>query len=218
MLLDILNWSEFWALLIPLGVLLKYKRQPKFLKPVIIYLWIALIVNLAIDTIMEVNMYYNRPIVSNLFLYNIHSIVRFVCFSSFFALLKQPFIIPIKKYLPFVAGIFLIVNFVFFENFFNKNSFSSRLVATEAGILLFYCLQYYLFKLQEDKVAKRQADFWVVTGLSIYVVFNFPYFLLYSTLIEKHPQLCDDLWNYHNITYIIFCIFIAKAFYVARNK
>jgi hypothetical protein len=26
------------------------------------------------------------------------------------------------------------------------------------------------------------------------------------------------MWNYHNLTFIILCIFIARAFYVARNN
>ena len=102
------------------------------------------------------------------------------------------------------------------ENFFRQDTFSSRLMATEAGILLFYCLQYYLFKLQEESTTtKRSGDFWMVTGLSIYVVFNFPFFLLYTSLKVKDQV---NWWNIHNISYIILCIFIAKAFYVSRSR
>ena len=218
----ILEWSEVWALLIPLFVLSKYKKQPGFLKPVIIYLLLALLLDTAADIIMEINSYYKQqhksPPYSNNFLYNIHSITRFICFSSFFILLRQPFLVKAKKYLPILSAVLVVINFAFYENFFDRNHISSRLFATEAGLLLFYCLQYYLFKLQEDKSGPRQADFWIVTGLSIYVVFNFPFFLLYTTLLGKNGNLLVNLWNYHNITYIIFCIFIAKAFYVARNK
>ncbi len=139
-----------------------------------------------------------------------------MCFSVFFISLKQPYLVYTKGALPVISFLFIIANFLFFEDFFNRNAFSSRLLAIEAGILLFYCLQYYLFKLQEDSAShKKAADFWVVTGLSIYVVFNFPFFLLYTSL-EVKDQV--NWWYVHNISYIILCIFIAKAFYVSRNR
>ena len=154
----------------------------------------------------------------NNYIYNIHSIFRFICFSSFFIYLKQPFLVNLKKWIPVFSILFVVINFLFFENFFRPNSFSSRLFAVEAGLLLFYCLQYYLYHLSEDKVFKRGGDFWIVTGLSIYVIFNFPYFLLYTTLVEHHLFIAMNFWNFHNITYIILCIFIAKAFYAERNN
>ena len=86
-------------------------------------------------------------------------------------------------------------------------------------MLLFYCLEYYLYKLQDDNFEiKKQPDFWIVTGLSIYVVFNFPYFLFYKYLLDiKEEKFVVQMWNFHNVTFIIFCIFIAKAFYTSRH-
>ena len=227
---EILDWSEVWALLIPLVVLLIYRKQPGYFRPIIIYLCIALAINLLIDVgwrfleiqkiAAKIGLKFNSDIPGwlspNNYLYNIHSIVRFICFSTFFILLKQPFLTQLKKNLPFFSLLLILINFTFFENFFNPKLFSSRLLAAEAGLLLFYCLQYYLYKLlEENAVAKNQKDFWLVMGLSIYVCFNFPYFLLYSTL-----KLEDAVywWNFHNISYIILCIFIAKAFYVSGNR
>ena len=56
-------------------------------------------------------------------------------------------------------------------------------------------------------------DFWVVTGLSIYVVINFFVFLFYVPLLTENPDLADRMWSIHNLAYITMCIFIAKAFY-----
>ena len=45
MLKDILDWSEVWAPLIPLTILLIRKNQPSYLKPVIYYVIFALVIN-----------------------------------------------------------------------------------------------------------------------------------------------------------------------------
>lgn len=221
---EILDWSEVWALLIPLIVLWKYPKQPTYFKPVIIYLWLALLIDIVIDVGWKIKDYYPQLyekyelpwLRDNNYLYHIHSIVRFICFSTFFIRLGQPYQQKVKRIIPYIALLLLFVNFVFFENFFLKETFSSNLLATEAGLLLFYCLQYYLFRLQEESVSeKRPADYWIVLGLSIYVVVNFFYFLFYNTLDADTKMY---LWHYHNVSFIIFCIFIAKGFYAARHN
>ena len=216
---QILDWSEVWALLIPLFVLLLYPKQPRYLTPIIIYLVLALIINILIDVGWKYKEHVPQWMQSNNFLYNIHSFVRFICFSLFFNLLGKPFNRKIQKIIPILSIVFIIINFSFFEYFFKKEFFSSRLLATESGLLLFYCLQYYLHKLQDESDnLKRLPDYWVVTGLSIYVVFNFFYFLLYTTLLENgYTKFVEQMWNYHNLSFIILCIFIARAFYVGRH-
>lgn len=221
-LIDILNWSEVWALFIPIAFLLRHRPQADFLKPVIIYIWTALLINLFSDMIAMLHLKFNFPhwLRTNNYLYNVHSIVRFICFSWFFRMI-QPNAAPASKIvLPALAAIFLFINFVFFEDFFNYYSFSSRLLTVESGLLLLYCLQYYLSKLKEEHSAgKRQAEFWIVTGLNIYVVVNFFIFLFYTTLIRQgYIQFVIWIWYVHNISFILLCIFIAKAFHVSRRN
>ena len=55
-----LDWSEVWALMIPLSVLLFRRQQPSSLRPVIIYLWLGFLINVAIDIIMAINVYLDR--------------------------------------------------------------------------------------------------------------------------------------------------------------
>ena len=73
----ILDWSEVWALLIPLFVLIGNTKQPTFLKPVIIYLLLALPINLIGDITADFKKYFPSWLQSNTPLYNIHSVVRF---------------------------------------------------------------------------------------------------------------------------------------------
>lgn len=211
----VLDWSEVWALFIPLFFLFRFKKQSRYLTPVIVYLFLALLLNCLIDIGYIYQGKVGRWLHPNNYLYNIHSIARFVCFTYFFLFLDHPYRTLIKKILPYVY--FLVaINFAFVESFVREKSFSSNLLSAEAGLLLFYCLQYYLYKLKEDNFEiRKQQDFWIVTGLSIYVVFNFPYFLFYTYLLEKEEvKFVVQMWYFHNVTFIILCIFIAKAFYV----
>ncbi|MFD2583463.1 hypothetical protein ACFSR6_13275 [Pedobacter vanadiisoli] len=209
----IIDWSEVWALLIPLSVLF-FKKQPVRLKLVVFYVWIALMINLSIDLIWKFRNILPVAYNSNNFLYNVHSIVRFYLFSAFFIRLDQPFLVSLKRAIPIFFTVFLVINFTFFENFFDYWELSSRLLSTEAILLLFYVIQYYLFKINEN-VATRitNSDFWIITGLGIFVALNFFIFLLYNELTIHFKKIAISLWSLHNISYIIFNLFIAKGFY-----
>lgn len=209
-----LDWSEVWALLIPLGVLMFRRKQPETMKPVIIYLFLALFVNLLIDLMLPVKSYLPEWLRTNNPFYNIHSIIRFFCFSIYFIRLPNASFLAIKKILIILSIVFLFINFAFFEKFFNFDSFSGNLLAAEAYVLLIFCLFYYLSELREDENNLFDSPhFWVVTGLSIYVVVNFFVFLFYMPMIKVDVPLAINIWNVHNVAFIIFCLFISKAFY-----
>ncbi|HEY0174935.1 MAG TPA: hypothetical protein VGC08_01070 [Pedobacter sp.] len=209
----ILDWSEVWSLMIPVIILL-IKKQPVLLRPVVFYVWIALFINLAIDLTWKFRNIIPVSYNSNNYLYNLHSIIRFFLFSFFFIRLDQPFLTSIKKATPIFFLIFMLVNFGFYESFYDYWKFSSRLLSVEAILLLFYCLQYYLFKINDNVEANiLNADFWIVTGLGIYVTFNFFIFLLYNELSVQLQNFAISLWSFHNISFIIFNVFIAKGFY-----
>ncbi len=217
----IFDWSEVWALLIPLFQLWLKRKQPAYLKPVIFYLFAALFLNLSADIIAEWKRYFPGWLQSNNPLYNIHSVIRFACFSYFFVLLRQPYFKIIKKILPVVFILFLlidfglIVDFGFSEQFFYESHISGNLFSAEAFFLLAYCMLFYLSKLKiEIEALARGKDFWVVIGLSIYVVVNFFVFLFYVPMITQNQSLANNMWDVHNVAYIILCIFISKAFYV----
>ncbi|WP_018614675.1 hypothetical protein [Segetibacter koreensis] len=216
----LLDWSEVWAIVIPLFIVLIVRRkQPFFLKPVIVYLWAALIINVLADLIADFKSFLPHWAQSNNPLYNIHSIARFVCFSYFFISIKKSQITFLKKLIPFLLAVFTIINFSFFENFFNPIHLSGNLLTIESYLLLIYCMQYYLSQLR-DEVERISSgkEFWIVTGLSIYVVINFFLFLFYEPMIKGSPALAAQMWNVHNIAYIIFCILIAKAFYATDSN
>jgi len=210
----ILDLSEAWALIIPLSVYLFRRQQHPSLKPIIVYIWIGFLINVVIDVIMVINIYFTKDYISNNFLYNIHSVVRFACFSYYFIKLQPNSFTRLKKALAIISGLFLVINFAFFEKFFNYIAFSGNLLAMEAYLLLVYCMLYYLTELKnDDEELFHTPHFWIVTGLCIYVVINFFVFLFYLPMLDVDMDLVVNIWNVHNIAFIIFCVFIAKAFY-----
>ncbi len=216
----ILDWSEIWALLIPLFQLVIKPKQPRYLVPVTGYLCAALLLNISADILAEYNLLHRgADIISNNPLYNVHSIIRFACFSYFFFLLRQSFYTTIKKIIPIIFCVFLIIDFGFYEDFFFPDHISGNLFSAEAFLLLVYCMLFYLSKLKEEAGSLADGkDFWVVTGLSIYVVANFFVFLFYVPMIKENGHLANNMWDVHNVAYIILCIFITKAFYVPASN
>lgn len=217
----VLDWSEAWAPLIPLAIYWRFQPHVVYLKPVVYYLHLALIINLTGNLLGDYGKVWGFPewLQRNTFLYNVHSIVRFGCFTSFFIVLNQSFFSKAKKRIPLLLLPVTVVYFWLFEPFNNPNHISAYFLAAESFLLLLYCMQYYLFKLNNDtELQKREADFWVATGLSIYVVINFFIFLFYIPVLDRDDDLADRLWNLHNIAYIMLCIFLAKAFYAARRR
>jgi hypothetical protein len=210
----LLDWSEVWAPLIPLFCLLFKGKQPRFLKPVIVYLFFAFFINLVGDIIADFKSHLPAWLQSNNPLYNVHSIVRFICFSYFFIVLRQTSFARIKYIIPIVSVLIIIINFKYVEHFGNLDHLSGNLLSAEAYLLLIYCMLYYLSKLRDevDDITSG-PDFWVVTGLSIYVVVNFFVFLFYVPMIDQNSKVANNMWDIHNTAYIILCIFITKAFY-----
>ena len=214
-LMKIFDWSEVWGVLIPLVVLFRLrKKQPDHFWPVIVYLWFALAINLVADIIQDFKHYLPFWMQKNNVLYNVHSVVRFVCFSYFFSLLYPTRFTALKKILPVIFIVFLTVNFSIAENFLYPEHISGNLHAAESFLLLIYCMSYYLAELKEDKkFLLTGKDFLVVTGLSLYVATNFFIFLFYVPMLSYNRDLAVNMWNVHNAAYIMLCLFIARSFY-----
>jgi hypothetical protein len=216
--MSLLDWSEVWALFIPIIILFLTREFAKSSKPVIFYLFLAVILNFAEDYIWKngIKFSFSTQPGDNNFIYNTHSIVIILLFSWFFICIKQPILSGVKKIIPVIYIVFVFINFSKFEKF---TDFSSRTLGLEAGLLLFYCLIYYLnVLLQDQSIIYKKPEFWIITGLSIYVVVNFPIFLFYNYFALKFENFAIDIWDVHNIAYIIFCIFIAKAFLLQKHE
>lgn len=211
----IFDWSEVWALLVPMIFILRTRNREFYLRPIIFYVFAAFVINLIADIIADFKKPFNFPsfLQTNTFLYNIHSILRFACFSQFFIRLSPPFYTTAKKVIQIVGLVFSIVYFSY-ENFNNPNHISGDFLATEAFLLLIFCMLYFLHKLRiENYKPFHSSEFYIVMGLSIFVVINFFVFLFYIPMIDEDAALANNMWDVHNLVYIVLCLCIARAFY-----
>lgn len=218
-----LDTSEVWALFIPLSFLLLKKMKKDQVKEIKAYLWIALFLNVIIVVISFLPDYTDTGrlpflLQNNTIEYNIHSVVRVIAFTLFFMRISNDKRNLQKKIL---LGIFLLlalINFTFFES--PIALFSSRLFTLEAIVLLFFCIYYYLSSIAQERTVKiaSQPAFWIITGLSIYEAVNFFIFLLFTYLVKNYTVFAQHIWNIHNISFIILCIFITKGLYESGRK
>jgi hypothetical protein len=215
----ILDWSEVWALLLPMGVLAFFKPETQKLKPVVVFVLGSFLLYFLIDFSWKFKESLNLPRIfhDNRVLYNISSILRTVCFLAFFMKLKLPFRGKNPRVLPVLFLLFVLLNFIFLESFM---LFGNYLHLTESIILLVYCLSYYLRILKSDQAnVFHTPEFWIITGLTLYEAVNLPIFMNYENISESMKKFAIDLWSVHNVVFIVMCIFLAKGFYQsARNR
>jgi len=214
------DWLEVWALFIPLAVLFVKPKQPGYLHPVIIYIIVALVCNLLIDISWKGKSYYHFPewFKNNNHFYNIHSVARLLLFAWFFVSIPGAF--PrLQKGVPVLFIVFLLVNFIYLQPFWMGPFLNTRLHAVEAGVLLVYCLQYYFILIQREPVSYTGLPaFWVVTGLSIFVVVSFPIYLFYKSAALIDSPFVVNIWQVQKIAYLVLCLFTSIAFYVSDKS
>ncbi len=203
----ILQWTEIWATLIPLAVLIIRKPEIPFLKPVKIFVIVTFIISCCADLVNF------HLIANNHFLYTLNSVCRITLFLWFFSLVNVTKNHSFPLIICGVVIMLVILNFIFFENF--VTSFSSGTFSLEALVLLVFCTIYFFKELKSNDFSPTLPyALPVVIGLAIYEATCFPIFLFYKTLITQNERYAANLWNTaYNIVYIIFCLFLAKAFY-----
>jgi hypothetical protein len=215
---EIVEWSEVWAMLIPLGVWAFWKTDRVSMKPIIYYAWAAFFWYLLADISWKTKEHVKLPelLNDNNFMYNILSILRVLLFSWYFISLKQSILKNTKRVLPLLFVVFTVTNFVWLERFKN---FSNNIHVAEVIILMLFTISYFIYILRSDEVHfTRHPSFWIVTGLFIYETVNLFVFVIYSNISKTDPQFAFSLWYVHNFAQLIFCIFMAKGLYESGKR
>lgn len=214
---SVINWSEVWALLIPLTVILLCRPTGLGTKPVILYLYIAIILN-AMATVM-VEFYFFMPswLKNNNILYNIHSFARVLLFSWYIMSIREYRFPRILKMLLVAYLIFVVIDFVFLES---PLYLSSRLFVAESIVLLIFCLSFFLRSMQDDSTINwlKHPAFLMCAGIGLYEVISFFIFLFFYPLFEKNPAFGDLTMSIQNIMYVVLCIVLALALYKSRKQ
>ncbi len=199
-------------MLIPLAIILLYQKPVPETRPVIVYVYVALIINLA-ATIMFV-FHSDMPsfLKNNNICYNIHSIVRVLFFSWYLHKLHLPKLQRlIKMATPLYIG-FVLINFIFFESPF---FISSLLFSAESIFILVLCLFYFFHSIQDDSETEwtGHPSFTISAGIGFFEAITFFIFLFYNPLYVENRKFGKLTFTIHNFTYVIFCIMLAIALY-----
>lgn len=211
MLLEVLRCAESWAVLIPLITSLIRRPTSRPLRIVVVYLCIAFVLNTMAN--ISILFYYQLSgfLKYNNWEYNLHSLTKTVCFVLFFQSIgvKSKWLSSYWVIVFFLFGSAFI--FLFIDDFF---LISSKVFALEGLILLVYCMYFFFQKLKDEQVDMDFDPFLViVTGLSIYESVNFFVFLFFDVLMTKAVAFAGSIWDFHNVIYIVFCLFLTYAFY-----
>ena len=213
----IINWSEAWALLIPLTIILLYRPKGLGIQSLILYVTIAFVLN-TIATIM-VQFYFSMPawLKNNNILYNIHSLIRVILFSWYLTKIRRYRFPLIQKILLGTYLVFVLVNFIFLES---PLFISSRLFAAESIVLLSLCLLFFFRSMQDDSEVNwlKHPAFLVCTGICLYEATSFFIFLFFYPLVEKNPEFGDLTMSIHNVMYVILCIILALSLYKSEKS
>lgn len=214
----LIDWSEVWAPMLALIIICICFKQPSFTKRLlIIYLIVALALNIPIDIKFNFKAHMPSWFQNNNWLYNTHSILRTYLFGYFF--LQHRYLIKsvLLKTLLIIYTVFVIIDILFIESILN---FSSRIFSAESLLMLTCCIFYFLKLIKDDdaKQAKKEPAVWVAVGLFIYEAATFFIFLFFTILMEMTPNFATDIWTIHNIAYVILCGFFVKAIYESRHK
>jgi hypothetical protein len=231
---EILDWSEVWATLIPLIVFLIKRPNAPWIKSIVTYLCVLLILFLVVDitwkhktlgieewTKRNFSFLFKgeKETFNNVIFYNILSTVRLVLISWFFIVINKKY----RKIQLVIMILFVFFVFINFWRFQNINiDFSSRLFSIEAGIILTYCLLFIYHVNLSDEIVSITAlsEFWAVTGFTLYAAVNFFIFMFIDYLIKAAMDgFAINIWNVHNISYIVLNLFIAFGILKAeKNK
>lgn len=215
------DWSEVWATLIPIIVYSVKKPKESYLKPVITFLWIVLVLYALADTIWKVKHFFNGIEVrlpafywDNNFLYNTISLCRLGFFLWFFEKIKfRPF--PINNvYVGVIAYTAIGISFLF-EPFMH---FSIIAFSCESIVLLTYAISYFLFLIKNDELRTQfEPSLFIITGIAIYEAANFFIFLFHKALLQESSEFTAAIWKLSNVYYIVLCLYFTKAFYGRKH-
>lgn len=213
----ILEWSEVWALLIPLTIMILYKPLRAEMRPLFFYVCIGLVLN----SVSTTSFYFHKSmpvwLKNNNIYYNLHSITRVIFFGLYIYRVT-----PNKNRLVYttlfsVYGIFVLINFVFIKSIF---FFSTWLFAAESIILIVACINFYLQTMKDESKTEwmKQPFFLVCTGVILYEAITFFIFLFIIPMANINPRFGLLSLKIYKITFVLLCILIALTIYKSQKN
>ncbi|HEX4875867.1 MAG TPA: hypothetical protein VFV31_04295 [Chitinophagaceae bacterium] len=214
------DWSEVWALLIPLAVILRSPRRCRECLPLVIYIIVALLLNIIsvlIQLYQDEMPYYLQN--NNLF-YNLHAIARVILFSWYIGLICNKRFSTVTKAAIGVFSLFLAANFIFIESILDL---SKWLPVAETVILLLLCMKYFLFSIKDDSETDwtKEPSFTACTAIALYVAATFFVFLFITSpwvAYKVNLRFALMIAEFYKLIFLIYCVLLAIAIYRTSKR
>ena len=218
----LMDWSEVWALLIPLIIIIIYKPKEKNIRILISYVIIGFLSNLIATFMVEFydvmpDWAYRNNMINNNILYNFHSIIRVLFFSWYIITIREYRFSFLLKISLLVYLVFVLFNFIFNESMFYLGTWH---YIAESLVLLVICFSYFLSSIQDESETNwlKHPSFLVCAGISLYEVITFLIFLFFYPLSQKDQSFFVVTMEIYHIMFVLLCILLALAFYKSKKN
>lgn len=207
-LLEITSWAEIAGIIISLSFVIIYKPKNRETRPLVLYIYIAFVLNLMITAIAKFGNEFTIIPASNHICYNFHSLVRIIFFGwylSFFKTLRSSIIIRI---LTCCFCIFFLLNFIFFQPI---SIFSTRIASVEGICLLLFCSIFFVSTIADnsDTIWMSKPVFFICASINFYAALNF-FLLLFFDFFNFTKFNSDTFFAsliiIFSIAYFLLCI------------
>jgi hypothetical protein len=212
------NWSEVWALLIPLTIIFIKKPAGKGVPWLVSYIIFAIIINFFAQFVLE--FYTLLPTglrVGNNLFYNLHSLARVSLLGAYIISLRNYKYAIFMKLLLGCYILYAILNFILWES---PLLLSSYFYSVGSSVLLIFCFIYFIQSISDEEQTNwlKHPSFIICTGIAVYEAITFFIFLFLFPLFDKDPGFAAIAMRIYLGCFLLFCILLAIGLYKYRAK
>lgn len=212
------EWSEGWAMLIPLLAIFVFRPKGRHVWLLVTYVIIAFAVNFFAQLVLQC--YYLFPDSfsnSNNIYYNIHVVVRVLILGWYIISVRPYKYHVLLKTLLILFITFTLINFTFFES---PLLLSIRLFAAGNITLIICCVSYFLRSILEDSTVNwlKHPSFIVCTAVCLYEAVTFFIFLFIYPLSYTDPEFGLVTLRIYQVILVVFGILLAIALYRYKKQ
>lgn len=120
----------------------------------------------------------------------------------------------VLRYLPIIFFTFLIATFIIKANFNFSQPFIQQVFTIQAFFLIIPCIFYYidLFNREPSLELLNEPSFWIVTGLSFFMVCTLPFSIFGEYIMRSNYKLYLELFSIFNIFYCLLFVMIIRSY------
>lgn len=212
------EWSEVWALLIPLIIIFIFRPDARYVWMLKSYIILAFSLNLFAQVTSQ--FYYLFPesfSINNNVYYNVQVIIRVMLLGGYIISVRPYRYHILLKALLIVFVAFTLVNFTFFES---PLLLSIRLFAAGNITLIICCVSYFLRSILEDSTVNwlKHPSFIVCTAVCLYEAVTFFIFLFIYPLSYTDPEFGLVTLRIYQVILVLFGVLLAIALYRYKKQ